>query len=720
MHTAPKGMQENTLVIGDLRDLWLFVLRRARTILAVAVCVFLASTALAFVLSPRYAGEALIMLDARRTKVSNVETVVSDLQPDAFAVRSEMDVLESRAVIDRVIDALSLLDNPVFNRRLDDQSWLGSLLGKDGLVDPERQKRLDRSAIADTLRRNLEISNDGRSYTMTVRYKDKDPMMAMKIANAFADQYLLEQMDVKLETTQLAGGWLGRRIEELRNEVRQAEQAVEEFKRENDLLGVGNETVTQQQLAAITPKLLEALAERSRAKARLNEVTGKDLEKVESSGAVLSSPLIQKLREQEAEVLRKQADLGSKYGEKHPAIINTQNELAGIRAKIREEVAKLIEGIQNEYNIASSNVQALQAELDRLEGKTGKGNQAMVTLRQLEREAASSRKLYEDILARSKQVSSQSDLQLPDARVVAHAEVPLKPYFPRPFLFALFGLFAGTALGFVVAFLQEHLDRGFRATAQIEKAFHIAGLGLVPMAEPAGPGSSLDYLLEKPLSSYTEAYRSVLTAVHFSNIDKPAKVVVVTSSVPGEGKTVFVASLARVLAMSGKRVLLIDGDLRRSSVCSVLGLDADKPDLAMLLAHDATLEETLQKDKSGADVIIAHSKTPNPQEILGSRQMEHLLADLRDRYDMIIIDTPPVIAVTDVALVGKFADTALYIVKWASTPREVVGEGLRQLQTCSVKISGVVLTQVDMAKQQKYGYGDFGYYYGKYKDYYFN
>jgi capsular exopolysaccharide synthesis family protein len=194
----------------------------------------------------------------------------------------------------------------------------------------------------------------------------------------------------------------------------------------------------------------------------------------------------------------------------------------------------------------------------------------------------------------------------------------------------------------------------------------------------------------------------------------------VTSSFPGEGKTVFSVSFARLLARAGQKVLLIDADMRRPRIHSILSLDKTKPDLAMVLAGDATASLAMQKDVSGADVIIASARTANPQDLLGSHQMEKLIHEMRKHYDMIIIDTPPIMTVTDAALVGQKADTTVYIARWSSTAHEVIGEGIKKLQKFNIKLAGLVLTQVDLTDHRQYGYDDYSHYYGKYESYYTN
>lgn len=711
---------EKPLVMSDVLEVWLFLRRNAKFIGLVMVGTIALAIVLALVLPAHYTAQAVIMLDPRKTNLTGMQNVVSDMPVANEAVRSEIDIIQSRAVIDRVIDELNLMDNASFNPSLTGRRWFMRLFTVARTTDRETQASEDRSAIAEKLLDHLDVQNDGRSYSIMIHYTNHDPAMASKIANSFADQYLVDQLEVKYDVTRRADEWLSKRINDLRGKLSIAEKAVEDYKQSHNLVDVGDETITQQQLSAIDEQLLEAHADRSQAKARLDNIKSLSGGQLESSSIVEASPIIQSLKQQEAEVRRKEADLATRYGDRHPVMIDVRNELQSIHDKINEEIKKIVAEAQNDYDVANAKVDSLEGELTKLKAETGEGNQAMVTLRQLQREASAERGLYEGFLNRFKEVASQQDLQLADSRIIARAEVPIKPSFPDLVIFSGAGGGAGFILGVLLMLLLEYLDRGLRSLSAAEKLYGVPGLGIVPIAETSEGQLPSDYLLKKPLSIYAESIRSIRAAIHFSNVDRPPKTIVVTSSFPNEGKTAFSISLARLLAKAGQKVILIDADMRRPRIHSILNLDKTKPDLAMILAGDAPLANAIQKDVSGAEVIIASAKTLNPQDLLSSHQMEKLLATLREKYDMVIVDTPPVMAVADAALVGQKVDTTVYVVRWSSTPREVVGEGLKQLAKFNIKVAGLVLSQVDLQDKRQYGYDDYSYYYGQYKNYYTN
>lgn len=707
-------------MVAEAQEAWFFIRRNARLVGLITLGFIVLSLIAASVLPASYMGEAVVMLDPRKTNVSNIESVVSNLPSENSVLRSQLDTIRSRAVIDRVIDQKKLMEDPYFNPNLHGMRWFLRLFASSKKKDSDKRAAEDRSLIAAYLLEHLDVDNDGRSYSINIHYSDRDPDRAADITNAFVDQYLVDQLEVKFDITRRVNEWLSKRLSELQGQVKIAEGAVEDFKTKNNLVDVGDETITQQQLGAIDEQLLEARAARSQALASLSGVKNMSQEELGASSIVVANHLIGELKQQEAEVRRKVADLSTRYGDRHPMLIDARNELGSIHAKIEEEIKNIVAGLQNDYDIANSKVESLQNELSKMKAETSTGNQAMVTLRQLQREAAADRSLYEGFLTRFKQVGEQQDMQIPDSRVIARAETPVKPYFPNPVIFMEIGLLLGLTVGFVVALLLEYLDRGIRSLSAAEKRYGVSGLGIVPIADTKIGQLPTDYLLEKPMSVYAESIRSIRTAVHFSNVDSPPKIIVVTSSFPDEGKTVFSTSFTRLLARSGLKVILIDADMRRPSVYGVLNLDKTKPDLAQLLAGTTTLAEAIQKDKSGADIIISNGRTTNPQDLLNSHQMEKLLLDLRSKYDMVIVDTPPIMTVTDAALIGQKAEATIFVARWLSTPREVVGEGILKLKKFNIRLAGMILTQVDLDDMRQYGRDDYGHYYGKYQSYYKN
>lgn len=731
----PAGVQEGHEL--DLQGLLRVLSRRRRAIASVALSVLVLAAVIAFQLTPRYTAEAVLMLDVRKNQVVDMQAVMSGLPPETAAVRSEVDVLSSRSIAAQVADRLNLASDPEFNPALRTEksflaildprawlpdAWLMALRGAPALADPQEEQENQHTALVDAVRDGFKVSNDGRSYSLRVAYTALEPRKAAKIANTYAEVYLNDQLEAKFEATRRANEWLSTRLAELQEQVRISESAVQAFREQNNLIQAKGATISGQQLSELNSQLVIARTERSQAEARLRSAqrAAASPDSVESSVEAIASPLIQRLREQESQVRRREAELSNRYGARHPTMINVRAELQDLRQKIGEEVRRIVQGLENELDVAHAKETSLRATLNELQGISGDNSRAEVQLRELERQAEANRVLYENFLSRSKETREQQELQTADARLISAAVAPVAPSFPNKKLILALGGLGGLFLGLLTAFALERLDRGFRGAEQVEAQLHVPVLAQVPSLAGKTKATPEDYVLDKPMSSFAEALRSLRTALHYSNVDTPPKVIVITSTVPREGKSTISLCFARAAAKAGSRVLLIDADLRRPRIAKATGVEATG-NLAQLLAGERDAASVIQLDAaSGAHMITARPDTPNPQDLLASKQMEKFIAGARDIYDLIIIDTPPVLAVSDAAAVSKIADVLLYVVHWGSTAREMVATGIKQLRSYNAPLAGVVLSQVDLKKHARYGYGDYGYYYGKYREYYQN
>jgi capsular exopolysaccharide synthesis family protein len=330
--------------------------------------------------------------------------------------------------------------------------------------------------------------------------------------------------------------------------------------------------------------------------------------------------------------------------------------------------------------------------------------------------------VYEDFLKRFKELREQQDIQQPDARLLAPASLSTAPAFPRYGLIMGGALVVGLILGTLVILLLERLDGGFRTGEQIERLTGRPLVGMIPSINRStfGKLTPAQFAIDKMTSAYSEALRSAYTAMTLGTLDKPPRVVMVTSSLPAEGKSTFACSLAGLMARSNsdKKILVMDCDLRRSSVGSTLNVPPTGGTIDEYLAGTKALEEVIGRDEhSGVYYVLARSNTPNSAEILDSNAMRSFIAALSNQFDLIFLDTPPLMAVADALVTARLSDYILFLVRWERTPREIAINALRLFRDLPKSI-GVVLVQVDVRRHSKYGYGDYGYYYSKYKDYY--
>ena len=442
---------------------------------------------------------------------------------------------------------------------------------------------------------------------------------------------------------------------------------------------------------------------------------------VETASEVLASTLVQQLRSQEAEALSRVSELSVEYGPKHPRMLQVQAELSDIRERIRAETERIAAGLEQEAEFANTRVASIQNSLLSAQGETSDQNKEAIQMRSLEREAAANRTLYETFLNRFKETSSTQGLETSDARVLSRAEVPDSPSYPNRKMMLRNYILMGFLVACSLVLALQLLNPGMTNPEQVQKVLGEYVLGLIPIIP--GKVQLHDYVLQKTSSAVVEALTSLKFSLALSDPDHPVKAIAVTSSVPEEGKTTLAISLARVMASSGKKVLLVDGDMRRSSVGKRLGLNGKHAGLSdLVVAGDANLAEfVLRDEKSTVDYLPpGTAKFANATDIFSSHRMHAIIELLKARYDLVIIDTPPVMAVADARIIGRVVDKTLFVVRWDKTPRKVARAAIDQLRRAEVSIAGVVLQQVDLKRYGRIGYGDSGYYYhyGRYGKYY--
>lgn len=741
---VPPGYDEGGL---DIKDLLAILRRRRWVILSTVLLITTLATLVGLQLTPKYTAKALVMIDPRKERVVNVEEVLQGLNPDAAVVETQIKVIKSRAHIERVMDHLRLFADAEFNPALREgdhrvavkfggiwEQLLGWLpepvliatgLAEEPVLDengevPEWSAREAAIAAFDD---NLKVTQEGRSYVIAINFTSVDPVKAARVANAVATLYVEQERNRKVEATKEASGWLAERLETLRAEVIRAERAVEAYRAEAGLVDAGGKSLKEQELSDINRELSVARADLAEREAKLNLIRelrarGEDLASIAD---VIDSPVIVNLRQQEALLLRDEAELKTYYGEKHPKMQNLLNEKQNLQDKIEKEVERIIRNLENDVRVARSRVASLERDLEQLSGVTEEQRQKLVRLRELEREAQASRQLYEAFLQRFKETREQADIVKSDARVVSEAAPPDEPSTPGPKLFAAVGFTASMMLGTLLALLLERLDSGLRSGRQIEAELQLPAFGLVPKLDRLKKDQKPhQYLIQKPLSAYAESIRAIFTSLQLSDVDNPPKVILVTSSLPQEGKTTLAVSLATFAARSSQRTLLIDLDLRHPSIQRELGF-TPQAGFVEYMAGERTLEEVVRHhEETGVDYLPVKRQTPNPTDLLGSQRMKRLIEELREIYDFIVIDSAPLLGVTDSKIVSRLADKVLFVVRWEQTNAETARNALRHLHEVRASIAGAVLTLVDVKKHAQYGYGDVGQYYGKYQKYYVN
>jgi succinoglycan biosynthesis transport protein ExoP len=746
-----------------LRDLVKVIRRRRSIIIGTVAVTTLASAFLAFYMTPHYTASSAVSIEPRTTRVLNTEALIEQLPQDRTMIETEVKLLGSRSFAHYAIEALGLLNDPDFNPVLRAQqeeaaavaaanapkrgfeafvekyvdpfmAWVpDSWLVATGLAKPAIEKDapdplVQRAALEgaiDTLLGGLTVQQSGDSYVIGIGYTSPDPQEAAMVANEVARLYVDNRLDTKRAANSRAAEWLNERAEQLRAAVLASESAIAAYRAEHELMADSRGVMLDDEtLAALNRELIVARADRTQRAAKLSQVRklrsqpgGPD-----SIMEVIASPIIGDLRRQETELLGREAQLSQEYGANHPTLIQIRAERRNLAQKIDIEIQNIIRGLENELAVAASRESALEEHLEEAKRNIAENRAAQVNLRELEREAEANRLLYTTVLNRSKELNEQGDLAEAGARVISSATAPDRPSFPQPKLMIAVGFTGSLMLGLLFAIAAESLESGLRSGRQVEQVLGVPHLGLVPKVSGLKGEKPHQYLMKKPRSAYAEAVRAVQVGLHFSNPEQPPHVILVTSSLPGEGKTTLALSLATTAARSGHKSIVVDLDLRHPSVRRELGQAISGPGLVEAVSGEHTLEEVIYHDEAMPNLhaITIGRSTSNPTDLLASPKLHALITELRSRYNYIILDAPPLLGLADTRIAARLADAVLFCVRWGKTNDEVAVNGIDSLLESRTAVAGAVLTQVDIRSHTKRAYGDALQYYGKYEKYYMN
>jgi capsular exopolysaccharide synthesis family protein len=582
----------------------------------------------------------------------------------------------------------------------------------DLLRDPDQvSQEVQRQLVIDEFLRNLSVTHLVKSRVVELSFTSNNPETAARVANSVAEQYQISKLDAKYENAQRSSNWLVSKVQILRDRVEQSEKNVEDYRQKHDLFEGVRATLLAQEISELNSKMTDATiarntAESNLAQARRLVASGDMMSMVQ----VLDSALIQKYREQELDLARKESEMGQQYGPRHPMMIQFKAEKKAFAAKVQDEISKILRRLENEAQIARQREASTAKELEALKSQMAQSNSAAVGLRALQRDADANRLLVEKFLNAFMQTTVQQDAnaQAVDGRIISPAETPIRPSFPKTLPIVVVGFSGSLLLGVLLAFAAESLDVRYRSAEQVESDLGIPVLAQVPMMRKRErQGSSLtNYVVEQSGSAFVESVRALYRGLLLrAGLELP-KTILFTSAEPGEGKTTIALTLARVQARAGQDVVFVDGDVRRSVVAVRLGLN-ESPGFIELLAGQATLPEVIQCDSStGARIIVAGRFTPDMADLINSDRVHECLARIRNTCRLIVVDSPPLNAISDARVFAAEADATLLVVGWGKTKRQVVKYAVKTLVDSHIDIDGLVLSQVDLTKRGGYSYGD--------------
>jgi len=684
-------------LIGTLwRGKWLIAFV---TICAMGLAIYYAY----FKAVPMYRSTAVVILDTKQDNFAGLPSIAGGLSGDNTEVNTEVEVLRSRGLAEKVVERLNLIEDPEFNSELREPSLIGrgikavkSVFGSgmsEEMAQSEalRQNRI-RDNVTEQLLRKLSVSNIRQSLVFNISVETQSPVKSAKIADTFAEIYIRNQLEVKFTATDQATEWLSNRVSELQIELETAEKKVKSFTAQTQLVSLEGLEALERQIKDMRDRISNAEI----SKIEL-ETTLSALDQAQTTEEKLAAA-------KDATLTRIARDGLTSEASKKAFNARYQTILDRVRIDTARTEQQLI------------TLRLSEAELGRQVASQGED---LILLQQLTRESEATRLLYEYFLTRLKETSAQEGIQKADSRILSHAVVPGGPSAPKKTQIVALAMIIGAMIGAGIVLLREYRMSTFRTAGELENHTGVNVLGQVPLIPTRTRQDTLQYLSEKPTSAAAEAIRNLRTSLMLSNMDKKPQVIVSTSSIPGEGKTTVSLSLAKYLSGLGKSVLLIEGDIRRRTLNEYFPT-LPTTGIASVLNQDVDFADAIHRPKGfDVDVLAGEKTNVNAADIFSSDTFKAFIVEMRKRYDFIIIDTPPILVVPDARIISESADAILFSVKWDSTSRALVDESMRMFHNSNQRITGFVLSQIDEKGMRKYGYGDNGGAYSQYgKGYY--
>lgn len=727
--------------VGELIKLALIFVRRQYLVIIVTAALATAASLLYLRLAPpSYMAQVQVLFENPRAQFLQKQSLLSEPIVDITQIETQLQIIKSQATAVAVINQLKLADHPDFKEYRPLQSRLLRWLQRWGPNPSESTQSAtsdqpSEAAIVNFLDR-LSAGRVGFSHVIEVNFTSSDPVLAAEIANAIAKAYINDQLAAKFEASRTATSWLRERLRNLGEEALTAERAVDAYKTQNNIVSSGGKPIDEQQITELNTRLAAARAQSSEAAAKLSRyetLLGTDQAKPSSIATLdaigsdaMNSPIITTLRQQYLELSRREAELSSRVGRDHLAVVNIRNRMREYRTSIFDEVKRISEISRSEAELAKQRQQEIENRLAVAISQSRVTNSAELTIRDLESRAKSLRALYDNFLQQYMGSTQQETFPISETRVIFPASAGQTKSKPKRNVVLGFGLLGGLALGLLLGFVRDVMDRVFRTSSQLEAALELPCLSLVPILslprqqKPAArPQQTPEDLSQRilsttpgihravvgmPLSRYTEAIRSIKLAIDHSPANTSNQVIGVTSALPNEGKTTIAASLAQLIGHCGKKVIIVDCDLRNPSLSASLVPKA-VDGIIEVMNGARSLEEVVWRDpRTQLAVLPAVRRGPllHSSEILSESSICKLFDRLRQSYDYIIVDLPPLSPLVDVRVTAPLIDCYVLVVEWGRTKIDVVQHALHTAPTISDSLIGAVLNKTDIKAMARY------------------
>ena len=726
----------------DLREYLAVVLRRKWTVLAVLLLVVFTTAIFTFKMKPLYKATATLEISPIQPQVVpfGEEAPRTRIVEQARYIQSQVEIIKSRTLARRVVEVLDLEHSPEFQPHEEGlisklvsglRKGISSLLGGGKHELPVNPEEAEKERLVSAFLDRLKVTpvKGGKSFLMAVSFEAHDPKLASKVVNTLVEEYIAFDLEKRIEATKVGKKYLEKQIAKVQARLEEAEEKLNKFARENDIvflsqLGKGEgqgEDIATTRLNELTNELIKAEAHRI----QLESLYKQSLKDPDNLPQIINNQLISTLKDRLSQLETKYANLSSTFTTEYPEMKRITEEISSVKSQIEREKKRVVASIKTDYLTALKREEMLRAALERQKKKTAELRQKAIDYNILKREVETNRHIYELLLQRSKEMDVEASVRSTSIKPIDRASIPLIPYKPKKVLSLLLSLIVGLMAGVFLAFFLEYLDNTIKTPDEVEKLLRLPVLGMVPTItlkkrkreEIESEGRLIDYYaLNSPKSPAAEAFRMVRTSLMLASPGEPPKAILVTSPQMGAGKSLVSFNLAATFAQMEEKVILIDCDLRKARLHRVLDVKAN-PGLSNYLAGRTDLSQVVHRldgslgDGVSLDFIPAGTVPPNPVELLNSKSFVGLLEHLKEEYDHIILDSPPLLGFADSLVLSRVVDGTVLVLRNQKTPKPAARYARDRILQVGGYILGVVVNDVHMERGS--------YYYGKYSSYYY-
>jgi succinoglycan biosynthesis transport protein ExoP len=696
----------------DVRATWAALYRNRKLIAATVAIAVIIGIAIIYLSTPIFRAETAIQIDQQSTKVLQGEDVApSDASQDTDRfLQTQLDIIQSRSLADRVARDLGLYNSPDFIARM----------GGTPVEAPNGSagQAMRQDQVIGALQGNLKAVLPVDSRVVTLSFTSPDAALAARVANSYADRFIVSNLDRRYNASSYARKFLSEQLDETRRKVEQSERNLIAYARSARLIDTGGgsdsggqglsgpRSLVTSNLVQLNTSYAAAMAARLSAEQSWEQANKAPLMNLPE---VQADPSIQGLVQQRARALAQYEQDRKHWQPDHPTMVQASAQIAGLERQINTLATRVKNAIRQRYLVASAQERAVSQSLEQFKNQTLSEQDRAVQYNILHREVDTNRALYDALLQRFKEVSAAAGLTSSNVSIIDRAETPRRPVWPRPLLILAGCILAGLAVAFGVLFVREHLDDAVRSPEDMTSKLGIPVVGSTPLM-PAGMSPAEE--LEKPRSPLSEAYYAIRTALELSSASGLPRTMMFTSSAASEGKSTSSFAIARDFAKVGRKVLLIDADLRKPTQDKLTGVP-NKLGLANLLAKQSSRAEVTQPTSfAGLDVIPTGPLPMNPAELLASAGLNGLLHEVSREYDLIVIDAPPVMGLADAPTLAAFAEATVMVVEANRAHRGQAKTSVRRLRAARANILGGILTKYDVRMMGYGAGGNYGYGYG--------